>query len=113
MSGQVIVITGANRGIGKGLLSTYIARPNTTVVAAVRDVAKSTKDLSSVTIGKDSKLIVVKVDSTVDSDSAAAVKELENQALHQQSRHLDLQRWPDGCHRSHSSDSCERSARAI
>lgn len=77
MSAQVIVITGANRGIGKGLLATYIARPNTTVIAAVRDVAKSTKDLSSVTVGKDSKLIIVKIDSTVDSDPASAVKELE------------------------------------
>lgn len=77
MSGQIIVITGANRGIGKGLLSAYIARPNTTVIAAVRDVAKSTKDLSSVSVGKCSKLIFVKIDSTVDSDPAAAVKELE------------------------------------
>jgi norsolorinic acid ketoreductase len=77
MSSQVYVITGANRGIGKGLLSTYIARPNTTVIAAVRDVAKSTKDLSSVVVGKDSKLIIVKIDSTIDIDPAAAVKELE------------------------------------
>ncbi|KAG0645823.1 Short chain dehydrogenase nor1 [Hyphodiscus hymeniophilus] len=77
MSPQVIVITGANRGIGKGLLSAYIARPDTIVIAAVRDVSKSTKDLSSVTVGKSSKLIVVKIDSTVDSDPATAVKELE------------------------------------
>lgn len=78
MSGQVIVITGANRGIGKGLLSAYIARPSTTVIAAVRDPAKGAKDLASVAIGKDSKLIIVKIDSTVDSDPAAAAKELEN-----------------------------------
>ena len=76
MSGRVYVITDANRGIGNGLLSTYIARPNTTVIAAVRDIAKSTKDLSSVVVGKDSKLIIVKIDSTIDTDPTTTFKEL-------------------------------------
>jgi len=77
MSGLTYVITGANRGIGKGLLSTLILRPNTTVVATVRDVESATKTLSAVPVGKDSKLIIVKIDSTVDSDPAAAVEELK------------------------------------
>lgn len=78
-SNQVYVITGANRGIGKGLLTTYLARPNTMVIAAVRDVTKPTKNLVTITVGKDSKLIIVKIDSTIDSDPTTAVKELETE----------------------------------
>jgi norsolorinic acid ketoreductase len=76
MSGLTYLITGANRGIGRGLLETFILRPNTTIIAAVRDVSSSTASLSSVPIGKNSKLIIVKIDSTIDSDPAAAASEL-------------------------------------
>lgn len=76
MSGLTYLITGANRGIGKALLDVYVARPNTTVIAAVRDVPKSTKDLASAPVHSSSKLIIVKIDSTSDSDPAAAVSEL-------------------------------------
>jgi len=78
MSGLTYLITGANRGIGKGLLEIIIARPETTVIAAVRDIAPSTKALSSVKVGKDSKLIIVKIDSSVDTDPASAVAELKS-----------------------------------
>jgi norsolorinic acid ketoreductase len=76
MSGLTYLITGANRGIGKGLLSAFISRPNTTVIAAVRDVPSATISLSSVPLGSDSKLILIKIDSNVDSDPAATVSEL-------------------------------------
>jgi len=79
MSGTTTyLITGANRGIGKGLLETFVLRPETTVIAAVRDVVKSTQDLSAIKVGKDSKLIIVKIDSTYDTDPADAVKELKS-----------------------------------
>ncbi|KAH7346236.1 hypothetical protein BKA65DRAFT_273297 [Rhexocercosporidium sp. MPI-PUGE-AT-0058] len=78
MSGLTYVITGANRGIGKGLLTALITRPNTTIIAAVRDTSAATKSLSSVPVGKDSKIIIVKLDATVDSDPAAAVNELKS-----------------------------------
>ncbi|KAH6714193.1 hypothetical protein BKA61DRAFT_551591 [Leptodontidium sp. MPI-SDFR-AT-0119] len=78
MSGLTYVITGAGRGIGKGILSAIITRPNTTIIAAVRDTAAGTKSLSSIPVGKDSKIIIVKLDATVDSDPAAAVEELKS-----------------------------------
>jgi norsolorinic acid ketoreductase len=78
MSGQTYLITGANRGIGKVILATYLLRPNNTVIAAVRDVASSQKDLASVPVGKDSKLIIIKIDSTSETDPAAAAAELSS-----------------------------------
>ncbi|TVY45222.1 Norsolorinic acid ketoreductase [Lachnellula subtilissima] len=78
MSGLTYVITGANRGIGKGLLETLVLRPQTTVIAAVRDVASSEKTLSSVPVGSGSKIIVVKVDSTSATDASEAVEELKS-----------------------------------
>jgi norsolorinic acid ketoreductase len=77
MSSQTYFITGANRGIGKGFTSTLLQRPHTTVVAAVRDVAKSTPILNSLPKAADSKLIVVKLDSQVESDAADAVLQLQ------------------------------------
>ncbi|KAF4614301.1 hypothetical protein G7Y89_g15434 [Cudoniella acicularis] len=78
MSGLTYLITGANRGIGKALLEVFVARPQTTVIAAVRDVASSQKTLSSVAVGEGSKVIVVKIDSTSESDPADAVAELKS-----------------------------------
>lgn len=37
MAPIIVLITGANRGIGKGLLEKYLARPNHTVIGTVRD----------------------------------------------------------------------------
>ncbi|KAE9380844.1 aflatoxin biosynthesis ketoreductase-like protein nor-1 [Stipitochalara longipes BDJ] len=76
--GLTYVITGANRGIGKGLTEVLIARPNTTIIAAVRDVAKSTEALSNIIVCEANKLIIVKVDATSDSDAAIAVEELKS-----------------------------------
>ncbi|CZR68729.1 probable aflatoxin biosynthesis ketoreductase nor-1 [Phialocephala subalpina] len=77
MSGLTYLITGANRGIGKGLLTTLVLRPNTTIIAGVRDVASATETLKSIPVGPGSKIIIVKIDSTVDNDAAAAVEELK------------------------------------
>ena len=81
MSGLTYLITGANRGIGKALLEVYLSRPNHAVIAAVRDVASSTKTLSALPVGVGSKLIVVKVDSKVDTDPSAAVAELKSKGI--------------------------------
>lgn len=77
MPGLTYLITGANRGIGKGVLEVLALRPETTVIAAVRDVPKSTKALSTVKVGKNSKIIFVKIDSTSETDPTAAVEELK------------------------------------
>ncbi|KAB8437442.1 hypothetical protein FH972_025120 [Carpinus fangiana] len=75
---KTILITGANRGLGKGLVETYLARPNHTVIAGSRDPSnESTKALSKVPKAQGSTLIVVKIDSTAAEDAAEAVKELQ------------------------------------
>lgn len=73
----VYLITGANRGIGRGLVATYLARPSNVVVAAVRDPSHPTsKSLAELPKDPSSRLIVVKLDSEVQSDAATAVEEL-------------------------------------
>ncbi|KAK3063137.1 hypothetical protein LTS18_002658, partial [Coniosporium uncinatum] len=81
------LITGANRGIGRGLATAYLLRPNSTVIAAVRDPEKSTsKDLANLPTAQGSKLITVKIDSTSESDPAEAVKSLSEHSV----SHLDV-----------------------
>jgi norsolorinic acid ketoreductase len=77
MSGLTYLITGAARGLGKGVLAAFVARPNTTVIAAVRNVKSATSALKSIPVGEGSKIIIVKIDSESDTDAAAAVEELK------------------------------------
>jgi len=73
----IVLITGANRGIGRGLLELYLARPNHLVVAAVRDPNHATaKELSGLSKAGDTSLVVIKLDLTVPSDPVAAVETL-------------------------------------
>ncbi|TAQ87078.1 hypothetical protein B7494_g4599 [Chlorociboria aeruginascens] len=76
MSGLTYLITGSNRGIGRGLLEFLVLRPQTTVIAAVRNVESATKDLKSVPVGEGSKLIILKIDSASATDPTDAIKEL-------------------------------------
>lgn len=87
MSPTVVLITGASRGLGKGLLEHYLVRPNYTVIAANRnpDDEKS-RALAKLPKGDGSSLIVVKIDSTVKSDAAEAVKTLQASGV----EHIDL-----------------------
>jgi norsolorinic acid ketoreductase len=71
-------ITGASRGIGKGLTTTLLQRPNTTVIAAVRDVTKSSSTLKSLSKAPGSTLIIVKLDSSSESDPKNAVAQLQS-----------------------------------
>jgi norsolorinic acid ketoreductase len=74
----IYLITGANRGIGLGFTSALLQRPNTTVIAAVRDVAKSAPALESLPKASGSKLILVKLDAASESDPADAVAQLKS-----------------------------------
>lgn len=78
MSSLTYLVTGANRGLGKGFATALLARPNTTVITAVRDVAKSTPILEGLPKAQGSKLVIVKLDSSVESDPQNAVKELQS-----------------------------------
>lgn len=76
--GLTYVVTGANRGIGKGITETLLAHPNTTFIAAVRDVEKPAKALSNIIVGEASKLIIVKIDATSETDALTAAEELKS-----------------------------------
>jgi norsolorinic acid ketoreductase len=77
-SSLTYLITGASRGIGKGLTTSLLQRPNTTVIAAVRDVARSTSTLESLPKAPGSKLIIIKLDSSSESDPKNAVAQLKS-----------------------------------
>ncbi|KAI8932191.1 hypothetical protein NX059_011071 [Plenodomus lindquistii] len=78
MTSTVVFITGANRGLGLGLLQKYLAQPNHTVIAGNRDPAHpSSQALADLPKGEGSKLIVVKIDASVEQDAFNAVEELQ------------------------------------
>ncbi|KAF7858875.1 hypothetical protein EAF04_008917 [Stromatinia cepivora] len=83
----IVLISGANRGIGKGLLSLYLSKPNHIVVAANRDPAHPTsKALFDLPTAPGSSFIVIKIDATVPTDALDAMKHLESQGID----HLDI-----------------------
>ncbi|KAI1144484.1 NAD(P)-binding protein [Hypoxylon sp. FL0543] len=82
-----VLISGANRGLGKGLLERYLAKPNHIVVAANRNPEHPTsKALSELPRGRNSRLVVVKIDASVESDAAKGVRQLIAQGVD----HLDI-----------------------
>ncbi|CAN9083303.1 unnamed protein product [Alternaria alternata] len=79
MSSTTVLITGANRGLGLGLLQRYLAQPNHTVIAGNRNPAHpSSQALAQLPKGEGSKLIVVKIDASIEEDASIAVKELQD-----------------------------------
>jgi norsolorinic acid ketoreductase len=61
---QVYLITGANRGIGKAMVGTFLLRPNTVVVATVRDPKHETsQSLLELPVGTGSQIHVLTLDS--------------------------------------------------
>ncbi|RGP63803.1 short-chain dehydrogenase reductase sdr [Fusarium sporotrichioides] len=79
-SPSTILITGGNRGIGRGFVKTFLASPSLTVIVGVRDPSHPTsKDLHDLPKGEGSKLIIVKLDSSVPSDASKAVAALKEE----------------------------------
>lgn len=75
----VVLITGANRGIGKGFASFYLQRPHHTVIAANRNPDHPTSlALHQLPKSPSSTLIIVELDATVPSDPGAAAKLLSS-----------------------------------
>ncbi|KAK5075793.1 hypothetical protein LTR24_009884 [Lithohypha guttulata] len=73
------LITGANRGLGKGLTKICLSRPESVVIAAVRDTeSSSTKDLHDLPKGDGSTLVVVKIDSSSLTDAQQATSLLQS-----------------------------------
>ncbi|RDW62187.1 hypothetical protein BP6252_11620 [Coleophoma cylindrospora] len=80
MPQRIYLVTGANKGIGNGLVAALLSRPGTTVIAGVRDPAQQvSRDLGLLPVGEDSRLITVKLDSTSSSDPIEAAKALQSE----------------------------------
>ncbi|KAK8023689.1 NAD(P)-binding protein [Apiospora rasikravindrae] len=78
MAPTTVLITGANRGLGEGLLQRYLAKPDHIVIAANRNPAHPTSQaLFDLPTAQGSRLIVVKWDASVDQDAFDAVTELQ------------------------------------
>ncbi|PCH08171.1 Short-chain dehydrogenase/reductase SDR [Penicillium occitanis (nom. inval.)] len=87
MAPTIVLITGANRGIGKGILELYLQKPNHTIIAANRDPSHPTsKALNDLPKADGTSLHVVKIDATSPTDPADVVKELEIKGID----HIDI-----------------------
>ena len=87
MAPTIVLISGANRGIGKELLERYLVRPNYIVIAANRNPEHaSSRALINIPKAADTQLIIVKIDASNDKDAANAVAELQSQGID----HIDL-----------------------
>lgn len=74
-------------GIGKGLVSQYLLQPSTTVIAGLRNPdSESAAQLKSLPSAEKSNLLIVKLDSTSNSDANDAITAI--QQTHQ-IRHID------------------------
>jgi norsolorinic acid ketoreductase len=73
-----VLITGSNRGIGRGLVERFLAKPSHVVIAAVRNPGHPTAQaLYSLPTGPDTQLIVTKIDASIEKDAHDAVAELQ------------------------------------
>lgn len=87
MESTIVLVTGANRGIGKGILELYLKKPNHTVIAAIRDQShSSSKALADLPKAEGTSLLTTKIDATSMADLAAAVEELAGKGI----GHIDI-----------------------
>ncbi|EEY18878.1 aflatoxin biosynthesis ketoreductase nor-1 [Verticillium alfalfae VaMs.102] len=77
-----VLITGAGRGLGRGFLTTFLARPNHIVIGSIRDLDSNTaKDLRAITPASGSRLILVKIEATSTTDPVDAIRQIEAEGV--------------------------------
>ncbi|KAM3449583.1 hypothetical protein MY3296_006803 [Beauveria thailandica] len=77
-----VLISGANKGIGRALAEKYLAHPDTTVLATVRNPdSKEAKSLLSAPTGAGSRALLLKVESTSDTDALEAIKSAQSSSV--------------------------------
>ncbi|KXS97588.1 hypothetical protein AC578_5776 [Pseudocercospora eumusae] len=76
-SNTIVLISGANRGLGRGLLGKHLAQRNHIMIAAHRAPSPTTaKELQDLPAGPGSKVVTVKLDASVAEDAFNAVREI-------------------------------------
>ena len=87
MAPTIVLHSGANRGLGKGILKLYLVKANHVVIAANRDTEQATsKELLALPTSPGSRFAMVKVDASIEADPFEAIKTLATQGID----HLDL-----------------------
>lgn len=82
MAPTIVLITGASRGLGRGLAQRFLAKPNHVVITANRDPSgAASMALQDLPKGEGSRLIILKLDSAVEADATEAVKTLGTQGI--------------------------------
>ncbi|KAI1459600.1 putative aflatoxin biosynthesis ketoreductase nor-1 [Annulohypoxylon moriforme] len=76
---STILITGANQGIGRGLVEAYLSRPNQTVIGAVRNPESTT--LKNIKPAEGSRLLIVKIEATSETDPVEAIKQVNDAGI--------------------------------
>ncbi|PMD19096.1 NAD(P)-binding protein [Hyaloscypha hepaticicola] len=66
------LVTGANRGIGLGLVASLLLRPNTTVIATIRSLTTATDDLNALPVAEGSKLLIIPFTLSLSSPESSA-----------------------------------------
>lgn len=83
----VVLITGTTRGIGKGILEEYLAKPDHIVISGNRDPSNAASQaLLKLPTVQGTKHILVKIDCDVPTDPATAVGDLAAQGID----HVDI-----------------------
>ncbi|KAH8680787.1 hypothetical protein BX600DRAFT_519970 [Xylariales sp. PMI_506] len=87
MTVTTVFITGANRGIGRGLAEAFLARPNHIVFAGVRDLNSTTAtSLKAVPVAEGSSVVLVEFECREPLTAKAALKTVAAQGVD----HLDI-----------------------
>ncbi|KAJ5939636.1 hypothetical protein N7466_002770 [Penicillium verhagenii] len=82
MASTIVLVTGANRGIGRGILEIYLKKPNHTVIAATRDPGHPTsQSLAHLPTAEGTRLHVIKIDATSSTDPQDAAQELATKGI--------------------------------
>jgi NAD(P)-dependent dehydrogenase (short-subunit alcohol dehydrogenase family) len=77
MAPTVVLITGASRGIGRGIFELYVAKPNHIVIAANRNPSHpDSQELLALPAGEGTTVKLVQLDATKDGEAKQAAETL-------------------------------------